>query len=396
MLRDTKSPRILHIVTDLNGFGGTEATLYRYLKASVIPSACHLVIVLKSIGENNTIGAQIVRAGFNVIELGQTKGGISFLSLWKIRQKINEFLPDIISGWLYQPSLLATFFANFTRTKPRVVWHIRSLTFGSLLKTPVRYISQLVLVALSWVSQPFIISNSKAAIREHRSMMFNIQVNRLSIIPNGIDILEYFPNYHEGQKVRSELGIPANALLIGCVGRFVPEKGYPIFFSALKIALDRVRPDIASRIHFLGCGDGVDLRNLTFKAHATNALGIEKLHLLDKRADIPRLLRSLDVFVLPSLSEAFPNSLIEAMATGLTCIGTNVGECAIVLNKQNYIVPPSDVESLATCICNVIEMSDIERAAVGAANQQRVTNQFELRQMVKRFDELFRNIANHR
>lgn len=381
-------PRVAHIITDLNGFGGTEATLFRYLKGSGIPLEFHRVIVLKTIGGGNTLGAQMVAAGFFVVELNQKKGVISIKGLKDVYREIKAFDPDVISGWLYHPCLLATIFALLTKRRPRVVWHIRSLTFSSLLKTPGRYIVQRVLAMLSHVTKPLIVSNSTKAIQEHVSMGFSVHNKQRTIIPNGIDLSEYFPDRREGLVVRNELGIPDNAILIGCIGRFAFEKGYPVFFDALKLVREKLPPELAKHIHFLGVGSGVSLINIPFKSIASGSLEINKLHLLDMRADVPRLLRGLDVFVLPSLSEAFPNALVEAMASGLACIATDVGECGEVLVNQNYIVPPSDSIQLAARIIQLVEMPVDERLSLGIDNR-RVVNQYRLSKMVRSFDELF-------
>jgi len=309
--------------------------------------------------------------------------------LKNIYRQLKDFEPNVISGWLYHPSLLATFFSLFLKKPPLVVWHIRSLPFSSLLRTPGRYIVQRVLALLSHVTDPLIASNSGEAIRQHVALGFSATAKWQKIIPNGVELSEYFPDRYEGLDVRDQLGIPADAILVGCVGRFVPEKGYPVLFEALKIACEKLRPELSERIHFLGVGNGVSLVNSKFMKLASDSLEIDKLFLLDRRADVPSLLRTLDLFVLPSISEAFPNSLVEAMATGLACITTDVGQCKDVIAIPKCVVPPSDSIQLADRIMNLVEMSESERFALGVANRQRVASQYELSKMVRSFDELF-------
>lgn len=391
----TKNPRVAHIITDLNGFGGTEMTLLRYLKGSNIPRDCHRVIVLKSIGAGNTLGVQMVAAGFSVVELNQMKGAVSLSGLTKVYREINKFDPDVISGWSYYPSLLATIVAHSSRHRPPVVWHIRSLSVSidALTKTPGRYIAQRVLALLSHVTQPLIASNSRTAMQQHVDLGFNAPDKRQIIIPNGIDLSEYFRDEQEGLAVRHELGIPADAVVIGSIGRFVLEKGYATLFSALRILQDGLPPEVARRIHFLGAGDGVSLNNSSFSRMALDSLSPSKLHLLDKRADVSRLLRALDIYVLPSINEAFPNSLVEAMATALPCIASDVGECRDVVASQDYVVPPSDPIHLAERIRELVELGRGRRSDLGHANRERIASQYELSKMVCSFDELFSGAA---
>ncbi|MGI0013237.1 MAG: glycosyltransferase [Nitrososphaera sp.] len=385
--------KVLHIITDLNGFGGTEATLLRYLKISGLPRYCHRVIVLKSIGSGDTIGAQMVAAGIKVIALEQKRGVISLNGLIRLYREVRAFQPDVISGWLYHPSLLATLLMPLLKCRPSVVWNIRSLTYAKLLKTPGRFLVQRLLAVLSHFSNPVLVSNSKTAMRGHILIGFDDKPSGWTIISNGIDIGKYYPQRDDAIAVRRELGIPVDALIIGCVGRFVPEKGYPIMFASLSLALKQLNPELAKRVHFLAMGNGVSDESPVFRRMAVASMPLDRLHLLGKRADVPRLLRALDIFVLPSISEAFPNALIEAMATGLACIATDVGECREVLSTPNFIVPPNNVLDLARCINTLVSTSAHERATLGEINKQRVGRYYGIDSMVASFDILFEKAA---
>lgn len=382
-------PRIAHIITDLNGFGGTEATLLRYLKGSEIPSEFHRIIVLKTIGVGETLGAQMVNAGFSVVELNQQKGNISLQGMKDLFHELREFNPDVISAWLYHPSLLATILALFLPRHTPVIWHIRSLPFSSLVRAPGRYIVQRVLALLSHFTNPLIVSNSGEAIRQHVSLGFGGSSKQHRVIPNGIELDHYYYDRNEGLAVRHELGIPTDAIVIGCVGRFVAEKGYPVLFAALKIVQEKLNSDLSARVHLLGVGNGVSLENASFVRISSDALDQSRLHFLDKRSDVPRLLRTLDLFVLPSISEAFPNALIEAMATGVACVATDVGQCTEVLGNPDFIVTPSDSLQLADRIVKLIELGAHGRFELGVANRQRVAGRYKLIKMVRSFDELF-------
>lgn len=387
-------PKIIHVIADLNGFGGTEATLLRYLKGSRIPSDCHRVIVLKTIGEANTLGVQMVDAGFSVVALRQTRGLISLRGIMRLHRELKDFKPDVISGWLYQPSLVATLLAPWLKRRPAVVWQIRSLPFANVLKNSGRFVLQRVLAVLSRLTRPTLVSNSGAAMQAHAAIGFESKPGRWTIIPNGIDTTEYFSQREEGLAVRRELGIPEDALLVGCVGRFAPEKGYSVMFEAMALALQNLRPEIAVRLHFLAVGNGVTTENDSFRRLAvTSSLGVERLHLLGRRSDVSRLLRALDVFVLPSISESFPNSLIEAMATGLACTATDVGQCREVLHVPGFIVRPGNVLQLAERIVALAEMDEQSRIVMGNANRQRTASLFGLSRMVAHFDTLFAAVA---
>ena len=382
--------KIAHIITDLNGFGGTEVTLLRYLKNSRFPKDCQLVIVLKDIGTENTLGAKIVEAGFCVVALGQKRGVISFHGIVRLYRELKRFQPDLISAWLYHPSLLATVLSPFLRCKPSVVWHIRSGVFAGGIKKMSRVLVRRLLAILSCTSRPILVANSTVAMVDHINIGFNDDKRRWIIIPNGVDPASFCPSVADRKAIRDELRIVEDALVIGCVGRFVPEKGYAFFFEGLSLALQSMRPELAANIHLLAAGNGVSSANHSFQRLVDlSSLPSDRMHLLGKRSDISRLLRGFDIFVLSSVSESFPNSLVEAMATGVASIATDVGQCRDVLPLPEFIVPPGNSQALADSIVRMAELDQADRIKIGEWNRKKVISDYSLGTMVERFDDLF-------
>lgn len=384
-------PRIAHVITDLNGFGGTEATLLRYLVASGIPPACHRIIVLKNIGEGDTLGAQMVAAGFSVLALRQRRGAITLSGIRALLNALRDFEPQVISAWLYHPSLLATLLAPFVAGRPAVVWHIRSLPFAGLFRKPGRFLVQRMLALLSRLLVPMLVSNSEAAAKAHQRIGFRTGSPPWAVVPNGLDMDKYFPSAIDRLEVRAELALADDALVLGCVGRVVPEKGYDVFFEALSRALNLLPADLSASIHVVAIGNGVTPDNAELVAWAGSLQ--HRCRFLGKRADVARLMRAMDVYVLPSVSESFPNSLVEAMATGLACLATDVGQCGDVMPDPAHVVPPGQSEPLARAMVAMLQLQESQRLALGAANRQHVSQRYDLAPMARRFDEIFISAA---
>jgi glycosyltransferase involved in cell wall biosynthesis len=143
----------------------------------------------------------------------------------------------------------------------------------------------------------------------------------------------------------------------------------------------------------MAAGNGVSSDNPAFLAISQGVLPQSNLHFLEKRSDIPRVLRGLDFFVLSSVSEAFPNSLLEAMATGLPAVATDVGACAEALPDGEPLVAPGKAEALCEAIHSAFMQDDGQRARRGATNREHVVQHFGLERMVARFDALFEQAA---
>lgn len=381
--------RILHVITDLSGVGGTETTLFRYLcKAGGAPAE-HKVVVLRDIGGPGSIGARIMESGISVTALGQGKGKMTLSGLFTLFRIAQEFRPDVISAWLYHPCLLAAVVRIFLPFKCRLVWNIRSLLFCNFRQHPGRYLVQRALGVIRPFSRPNLATNSPMVVSDHRAIGFPGDAAAWSVIPNGLDTTVFQPDRDSRSRVRFVLGIPQDALVIGCVGRFVPEKGYRYFFEALRMVLLQLEPAIAARVHLVAVGNGVSVDNAAFVALSESTLPEERMHFLGKRTDIPELLRAMDIFVLPSISEAFPNALLEAMATGVACVATDVGGCREAMSDSELLVMPGNPAALSKAIVLLLHESPEQREARGTRNRSRVEANYSLAQMRVRFDALF-------
>src|SRR5690606_14608294 len=106
---------------------------------------------------------------------------------------------------------------------------------------------------------------------------------------------------------------------------------------------------------------------------------------LGARDDLPRLWQGADAFVLSSLGEAFPNAVAEAMACGLPCVATDVGDTAEIIGHSGTVVPPCNPEALAAAMSAMCDMPESERRRLGAEGRQRVLECYTLERMASGF-----------
>ncbi|TPH18950.1 glycosyltransferase [Litorilituus lipolyticus] len=383
---DEASPaKLVHIITDLNGFGGTEATLYRYIKSSHLPCENHTVIVLKTAGDGDTIGAQIRRLGVNLIECNQQGGFFSIGLFQKIKKVMSSHQSSNLCCWLYHPCLLSFLLKPFLAKGTKITWHIRSLPFASLRSKPQRFIIQKILALVSRTPDA-IVSNSFAARDAHQEIGFSLK--NWQVIPNGLSTEQYSPENLSRQIIREELAIDEDATVLICVGRYVPEKGYASLFKALRILYSRLNAEQQSELIFVACGNNVTLENAEILKQFDNCFTANHVRLLGKRADIPKLLNIADISILSSISESFPNALIEAMATELACIATDVGDVKQVMDKQNWVVDKNDSTAMADKLEVMLSMPTKEREALGKQNRLRVVKRYSIDSMVESFDHV--------
>jgi glycosyltransferase involved in cell wall biosynthesis len=211
---------------------------------------------------------------------------------------------------------------------------------------------------------------------------------KMEWIGNGVDIERFRPNADAALRLRAELGIPAEAQVIGFVGRFHPVKDIPTFLEGAAILLQR-SPDV----HFVLCGDAVS-ESLDPEIAAAIDLfpSRAQLHFLPFREDIENVYPLFDVFSLTSVSEAFPMVLLEAMACGIPCVSTDTGDALAIIGETGKVVPTKDSQSLAAAWHDLLELQSDERDLMGNAARNRCRDDFSLSACVARYESVYQQL----
>jgi sugar transferase (PEP-CTERM/EpsH1 system associated) len=208
-----------------------------------------------------------------------------------------------------------------------------------------------------------------------------IPSRRVEVVYNGVDVDRYRPR-EEGS--RDQLRIT-----VGIVARLVPVKNHALLLRAFK----EVRDGGPAGVRLLVVGDGPLREELEALARSLE-LG-DSVRFLGFRRDIPEILRSLDVFVLCSNSEGHSLTLLEAMASGLPVVATDVGGNGEVVREgvNGSLVPPGDTGALAAALKELI--AEPERArALGRAGRQDVERRFSLTAMTERYEKIYETVLD--
>jgi starch synthase (maltosyl-transferring) len=218
---------------------------------------------------------------------------------------------------------------------------------------------------------------------------------RLTVIPNGVDVAPF----DRAEAVpRGSIGVPDAATLALFVGRLDPQKGLSVLLDAAE-ALLAAPPDGDSDgngdgngWHIVLAGDGPERGRLTTRIEASPALS-GRVHLLGARGDVPGLLRSADLLVLPSLWEGMPNAVLEAMAARRAVVATAVEgtEDLVVPGQTGWLVPPGDPAALAAALLDAA--SDPDRLArFGQAARTRAEARFSTAATVAAYERLWAGV----
>lgn len=207
-----------------------------------------------------------------------------------------------------------------------------------------------------------------------------LKTEQITCIHNGIEFQDMEINYKEK---RREIGVKDHEILIGSVGRLESVKNYDMFIRAAEIVLKEY-----PLVKFIIIGDG----SLRQKLHSLiTEIGINKsVFLLGERNDVNELLKIMDIFVLPSISEGLSLALLEAMANKLPIVATNVGGNpeVVIDGKTGILVPSGDIFSLVMAITELIK-DENKRKNMGEDGFVMVKKEFAVEKMIANHEELY-------
>lgn len=303
-------------------------------------------------------------------------------ALWRLRRWIRDARPDVVQGWMYHSNMAAGLAVE--NTTP-VVWGIHHGLHDFARE---KRLTRLIIRSGAWLAKPTkrIVYCSEASQYEHEAVGY--PADKSLFIPNGFDCESFRPDPHAAARLRRELALSDDTLVIGHVARFHPVKNHV----GLVRAFSRVA-ECYPKAHLVMVGQSVTPSN-ELLAEVVSTCGVSgRVHLLGERADISRLLPALDVYVSSSRAEAFPIVLGEAMACGIPCVSTDVGDSGAILGKTGRIVPVGDEVALAQGIRDLLCLTPNARRALGALARARVIAEYSLPAVAERYGALYRELT---
>ena len=382
---DAERITVAHVITGL-GTGGAEGMLLKLL--THLDQTRFASRVYSLLPVSGAIPDGIRALGIPVTSLAMPRGTPSPSALLRLRNLLGLHQPDIVQTWMYHADLVGGIAAKLVSPRLPVVWNIRhgTLDRGASRRRTVAVVR--ACAALSrWIPHT-IVCVSEDARRIHAHLGY--VGSKLVVIPNGFDTFAFRPDRKARAAIRAELQISDGVPAIGLIARFHPQKDHRSFVEAAS-RLHVARPDV----HFIVCGTGASGENQELVAWIDNAGLRSVFHLLGERRDVPRVMAALDVATLSSSGgEGFPNVLGEAMACGIPCVATNVGDSARIIDDTGRTVPPCDPAALADAWRELIDLSEPEKRVLSERARKRVDERFSIQEIARAYGRLYDQIAS--
>lgn len=379
---------ICHLITSLEA-GGAEVMLRKLLLGMDRSRFVNQVVCLSKPGR---IGEELIRQGIPVHYLDLRNYPLSLSRFYRLLRFPET---DILQTWLYHADLVGLALGKLSGVK-NICWNIRCSymdfeKYRIFTRWTVRACS-----ILSFLPQA-IIANSRAGVKHHIGLGY--KAKRWEIIPNGFDLSLFKPDENAKSRLLEELGIDHDAnnlsveqgsskpFLIGFIARYDPMKDHNTFIEAAVSLIERGR-----NAHFILAGRGITWQNHALIKEIPDHYK-KRFHLLGERTDLERIYPALDIACCISLGEGFPNVVGEAMASGVPCVVTGVGDSAEVVGDTGRVIPLKNVKALVNAWEELFDMGRKTRHKLGKAARKRVEERYEISCITKRYECLYTRLA---
>ncbi len=377
-----KKIRVVHLISGL-GQGGAESVLFR-LTTWPDPDVTHIVV---SFADAGIYGQPLMEAGVEVKMLGMTPGRLTPSDFWRLKKCLAQLDPDVIQTWMYHADLIGGLAARMAGFR-HIAWGIRNSGANLAKSSRSAYLFARMGGFFSrWLPQLVVCCAEDA---RHRHVQWGYDPKKMVVIQNGYDLSRWVRNEPARQALRAAWGVGEQTPLIGFVARWNPLKDHVTLIKAFVQCLEKQRD-----LRCVLVGKDMDANNPSLMALLSQYGVREKTILLGMRNDVPHIMSALDLHVLSSIAEGFPNVVAEAMACGVPNVVTNVGDAALIVGDDGWVVPAADPQQLADKILQALALiANTGKNTLAQQVRARVMNAFSLEKMVAEYRHTWLGMLN--
>jgi len=369
---------VMHVISNL-GSGGAEASLYQLVKNN---DGDQQIIV--SLQDDGVYGNRLRQQGASVYCLNMTPGRVSFGGLKALFSIIKNTQPDTIQTWMYHSDLVGGIIAWLSGHR-NVFWGIHHSNLDRKANSRTLLWVVRACAALSWFVPKKIISCSIRSMEVHQE--WHYRKSKFTVVPNGYDIQRFDANIEKRKLFRQNLEVADDEILFGMVGRWHPQKDHEVLIKALL----EVNRETNRLVRCVLVGENMSAENKELISILNTQNAKHLFVLLGTTNDVPAVMNGIDIHVLSSQGEAFPNVVAESMACQTPCVVTDVGDAAIIVGKTGWVVPPQSPKALAAGIFAAMDAAKdtVKWNKRRLSCRARIVNEYEIKSVVDQYRKVW-------
>jgi glycosyltransferase involved in cell wall biosynthesis len=372
---------IQHVINSLGADGAQHMLLRLLSRLDRSRFDCRVISLL----DYAPLLPQFDEIGVPVTFLGMRRRRPAPRHLLGLARVLRRARPQLVQTWLYHADLLGGVAAKLAGNLP-VIWNIRHADLSPEANGRSSLYAARACAHLSRCLPETIVCCAESARLSHLEIGYAPE--KFEVIPNGFDTDRFRPRYEARARIRRELALPADALLIGSLARFHPQKDHRNLIEAARILRERRRD-----VHFVLCGAGAGEENAQLQFWLLEAGLVPHFSLLGQRSDLPEIMAAFDLVTSSSRGEGFPNAIGEAMACGIPCVVTDAGDSALLVGSTGLVVPPCHPRALAGAWEQMLALEHAGREQLGLAARRRIVERYSIGAIVERYAELYQRVA---
>lgn len=350
------------------------------------PASVNSVVV--SLMTPGTVGKQMIANGVTVETLDLHHSWDLPRAAAQLNRIVRRFEPDLIQGWMYHGNIAASLAGRMARKRVPMLWNIRH----SLSRLSAERLASRAVIALGAQMSKgpnATIYNSATSQKEHAAHGYCPE--RAIVVPNGFDCTAFEPEAGDcraRRRLHELFGIGDKVILVAMVARSHPMKDHATAIEAV----GRARKS-GHDIHLLLAGSGTEALPTKVRSACANWIPPDRLTLAGDRRDVADWLPGCDMVVLSSAwGEGFPNILGEAMASGVPCVATDVGDSSSIVGDGGFCVPNGEPATMAEAIATLCEAGAQGRREFGKRGRHRILTQYSLPAITERYARLYETV----
>lgn len=369
--------KIIHIINSLRK-GGAEGNLFRLSKFQKQKYRNKIDIIIITLISNGFYEKELKKLNIKVWSLGLNEKKIfNFLkSILKLRKYLKKQNPDIIQSWMYHSNFITLFLPKIFHN--RIFWGIRHTKLNLYLSKTTTLILSLICGLFSRIVPKKIIYNSEASIDFHNNKLFYSK-NKTILINNGYSPETYFSSKNLRIKFRKKNNIKKQDIVLGFAGRYVKEKN----ICSLLIAFSKTITN-CSNIYLFMAGNNINSENKELTKMIFDLKITKKVHFMDEQSNLLEFYNGIDMLLLASHSESFPNVIAEAMLCATPVLSSNAGCAKKIVNDCGFILNKNDYTSIAKNLKKTIDIFKNKKRywqSLKKKSQNRIKKEYSIEKM---------------
>ena len=341
--------KVVHIINSLKK-GGAEGNLYRLCKFHKKKYNNKINITIITLINNGFYESGLKKKGINIYSLNIDEKNKFFnliKKILKLRKLIKNQNPDIIQSWMYHSNFLTLFIQKKFYNK--LFWNIRHAELDLKISKKMTIFLSIICGIFSKLIPKKIIYCSERSINFHENKHL-YDKNKSILIYNGYSEKDYYPSKYLHSTFRKKNKIKKTDIVLGYAGRYAKQKNIP----SLLYAFSKIKKNY-DNIYLYMVGKNINFKNKELVKHIKNLKIKNRLFLLNEQKSLLKFYNGIDLLILPSLSESFPNVIPESMLCSTPVLSTNAGCSKTIIGKYGFIIAKNSKQTISSKLDKVIK-----------------------------------------